>query len=251
VDQVDVLLAVNVLEFSVPQADLGALVVEHVFAALKVEAIGGERGFAGHRHVAHAAVVARAVLPELAAVQGKTIDFPGGELPTTEGLRQRTTVIRTQDWQHWHPFADLRFGLRQPGLERHVGATEVVGRAAVTVQRQQLGTASTFAAIEFHRVQAQHVHAETDGALGKTGPGVENEALRPLFGLALGLGRVGEVAVDVEVAQVQVDLGPVDKTRLLGLGRQGCACQGQGDQTGNEILRGRRRHGLGLSNSWR
>jgi len=80
------------------------------------------------------------------------------------------------------------------------------------VQRQQLRTASAFAAIELHRVQAQHVHAETDRALGEAGAGVEDETLRPLFSLALGLGRVGEVAVDVEVAQVEVGRGAVDKT---------------------------------------
>ena len=182
---------------------------------------------------------------ELAAVERQTVDFLRGDLAATEGLRQRTTVVRTQDRQHRHPFADLHFGLRQLGLERDVGATEVVRRTTVVIQRQQLRTAGAFAAIEFHRIQAQHIHAEPDGALGETGLGVENETLRPLFSLALSLGRVGEVAVDVEVAQVQVDLGAFDKTCLFGLGGQGRAGQGDGDQAGNEVLRGGRRHELG------
>ncbi|MNN28793.1 hypothetical protein D3C81_1423730 [compost metagenome] len=106
-------------------------------------------------------------------------------------------------------------------------------------------TAGAFAAVELHRIQTEHIHAEPDGALGETGLGVEDETLRPLFSLALRLGRVGEVAVDVEVAQVQVDLGPFDKTRLFGVGGQGGTGQGGGDQAGNEILRGGRRHELG------
>ncbi|MNQ70936.1 hypothetical protein D3C85_855890 [compost metagenome] len=61
----------------------------------------------------------------------------------------------------------------------------------------------------------------------------------------MGLGRVGEVAIYVEVAQVQVDLGPFDKTRLFGVGGQGGTGQGGGDQAGNEVLRGGRRHGFG------
>ncbi len=209
--QIDVLLAVNVFEFGVPQTDLRALFVELVFTALEVEAIRGERRFAEHRHVAHAAVVARAVGAELAAVEGQAVDLLRGDLATTEGLRQRTTVVRTQDRQHWHPFADLDFGLRQLGLERDVSAAEVVRRTPVVIQRQQLRAAGAFTAIEFYRIQAEHVHAETDGALGETGFGVEDEVLRPFFSLALRLGRVGEVAVDVEVAQVQVGAGALDK----------------------------------------
>ncbi|MNX81271.1 hypothetical protein D3C86_1129540 [compost metagenome] len=245
VGQVDELLAVDVLELGIPQTDLGALVVEHVLAALEVETVGGERGFAGHRHVVHAAVVPWAVLAELAAVERQAIDFLRGDLAATEGLRQRTTVVRTQDWQHRHPLADFHFGLRQLGLERDIGAPEVIRRATVMIQRQQLRTAGAFAAVELHRIQTQHIHAEADSALGEPGFGIEDETLRPLLSLALGLGRVGEVAIDVEVAQVQVDLGALDKTRFLGAGGQGRAGQGNGNQAGNEVRRGSRRHGLG------
>jgi len=79
------------------------------------------------------------------------------------------------------------------------------------VQRKQLRAPGAFAAIELHRVQAQHVHAEPDRALGKTGPGVEDETLRPLFGLALGFAGVGEVAVDVVVSEVGADLRIIDE----------------------------------------
>ncbi len=37
--QVDVSLAIDVLELGIPEADLGAFVVERVFAALEVEAV--------------------------------------------------------------------------------------------------------------------------------------------------------------------------------------------------------------------
>ena len=71
------------------------------------------------------------------------------------------------------------------------------------MDRQQLCTASAFATIELLRVQPEHVYAETHGALGEAGPGIEDEALRPLFSLALRIVRVGEIAVEVSVAQVQ------------------------------------------------
>ncbi|MNL52337.1 hypothetical protein D3C87_1755010 [compost metagenome] len=86
--QVDELLAVDVLELGIPHADLGALFVEQVFAALEVETVGSECRFAGHRHVVHAAVVARAVLAELAAVERQASDFLRRDLASTEGLWQ-------------------------------------------------------------------------------------------------------------------------------------------------------------------
>ncbi len=65
---------------------------------------------------------------------------------------------------------------------------------------QQLRTAGTLAAVELERVEAKRVDTEADGALGEAGAGVENEVLRPLLGVVLRVGRVDEVAVDVEVA---------------------------------------------------
>ncbi|MNI56271.1 hypothetical protein D3C73_1112640 [compost metagenome] len=105
----------------------------------------------------------------------------------------------------------------------------MVRRATVVIQWQQLRTTGAFAAIELHRVQPQYVHAETDGALGEPGFGIEDEALRPLLSLALSLGRVGEVAIDVEVAQVEVDLGAFDKA-VFGRGGEGGAGYCEGDQ---------------------
>ncbi|MNK95355.1 hypothetical protein D3C87_1155890 [compost metagenome] len=113
------------------------------------------------------------------------------------------------------------------------------------VQRQQLGAARAFAAIKLYRIQAQHVHAEADGALGEAGFGVEDEALRPLFSLALGLGRVGEVTVDIEVAQVEIDLGALDEAGFFSRCGQRRAGQGQGDQAGNCVRRRGGCHGLG------
>ncbi|MNT06982.1 hypothetical protein D3C72_1416690 [compost metagenome] len=75
------------------------------------------------------------------------------------------------------------------------------------MDRQQLGAAGALAAVELDRVEPQRIHPEAHRALGEAGADVENEILRPLFGLALRIGRVGEVAVDVEVAQVQVGAG--------------------------------------------
>ncbi|MNM72885.1 hypothetical protein D3C81_845900 [compost metagenome] len=112
VAQVEVLLLIDVAEFGVPHADLGAFFVEGIFAAAEVETVGAEgRRFAVHEHVFHARIVARTVLAELTAVERQATDFGGSHLAALEGLRQRTSVIGAQDRQYWHPFADLQFGL--------------------------------------------------------------------------------------------------------------------------------------------
>ncbi|MNZ49631.1 hypothetical protein D3C78_674060 [compost metagenome] len=134
--QLQVLLLVDVLQLGAPQADQGAVLIEAIFAADEVEAVGGGLGVGEQRHVFHARVVARAVLAELAAVEGQAGDFPGGELRALEGLRQRAAVVGAQDRQHRHPLADLQFGGRDPGLAGYREAAEVVGRAAVVMHRQ-------------------------------------------------------------------------------------------------------------------
>ena len=78
-----------------------------------------------------------------------------------------------------------------------------------------MGTTTALAAIELDRIQAQGIHPEADSALGKARSGVEDKVLRPLLGQPLGITRVGEVSVDKEVAQVQVDAGIVDKAGRL------------------------------------
>ena len=113
------------------------------------------------------------------------------------------------------------------------------------VQRQQLRAARALTAIELDRIQPEYVHAKANGALGEAGFGVENETLRPLLGLALGLGRVGEVAVDVEVAQVEVDLGAFNEAAFFGAGWQGQTGDGQGDHSGQCVGHRENCHGLG------
>ncbi|MNI91320.1 hypothetical protein D3C73_1489630 [compost metagenome] len=100
-------MLIDVLEFVVPEPNGRALVVEGVFTATEVESIGGERRFAVHGHVFHARIIARAVLSDLTAIQRQPADFLGGDLRATKGLRQRTTIIGTQDRQGADPFADF------------------------------------------------------------------------------------------------------------------------------------------------
>lgn len=94
------------------------------------------------------------------------------------------------------------------------------------------------ATVELDRIQAQHVHAETDGALGEAGTGIQNEALRPFFGLALWVGRVNEVTVDVEVAQVEGGLGVFQETALVG--SEDGEGAGHGQQAGQQLACGLR-----------
>ncbi len=215
--QVEELLLVDVLQFRVPDAYLSTLVVEDILAAAEVEAVRSECASPVQRHVFHARVVARAVAAELPAIQGQAVDLLGRDLTTAKRLRQGATVIGAQDRQHWHPFTDLQFGLGKPRLACHAQAPEIIGRPAVAVDRQQLSTARTLAAIELDRVQAQHVNPEAHYALGEARLGVENEALCPFLGLALrrgaaGVRRIGEITVEVGITQVERGLGVVDET---------------------------------------
>jgi hypothetical protein len=115
------------------------------------------------------------------------------------------------------------------------------------VDRQQLRAPGALTAIKFLRIQPQHIDAETDGALGEAGFGIEDKALRPLFSLALSIGRVDEVAVEVGVAQVQVDLGTFDKPASSACSGHRRAGQGHGDQTGKCVRRRGGCHSWGLS----
>ncbi len=215
--QVEKLLLVDVLQLRVPDTYLGTLVVEDILAAAEVEAIGRERASAVHRHVFHACIVARAIATELPAIQRQAVDLLGRHLTTAESLRQRTTVIGAQNWQHRHPFTDFQFGFGNPRLACNAETAEIIGRATVAVDRQQLSAPCAFATIELERIQAQHVNPETDHTLGEARLGVENKALCPFLGFALrscavGEGRVGEVAVEVRITQRKCGFGIVDET---------------------------------------
>src|SRR3546814_2791918 len=84
---------VDVGQFRIPDTDLGAFVVEGVFATAEVKAVRKERTAAVHGHVFHARVVALAVGAELTAVEAQAADFGGGYLAAAEGLRQGATEI--------------------------------------------------------------------------------------------------------------------------------------------------------------
>ncbi len=88
-----------------------------------------------------------------------------------------------------------------------------------------------FTAIELLRIQAQHIKPETDGALGEAGFCIEDEVLCPLFCLGLRIGRVGEVTVEVGVAQVKCGRGVIDKTVGLGVEGQGDCQAAEADKT--------------------
>src|SRR3546814_3484718 len=56
----------------------------------------------------------------------------------TDTLFPYTTLFRSaQDRQHRHPFAHLQFGFRYLGLEGDTQATEIIGRMATVMHRQQ------------------------------------------------------------------------------------------------------------------
>src|SRR5690606_12377691 len=113
------------------------------------------------------------------------VDLVGSQLCALEGLRQRTTVIGTQDRQHGEPFADLQLGFGELGLGGDGSTAVIVGGTPIVMSRQQAATGGATPAVELDRVQTQYVETETNGALGVTGASIENEALGPFGCLAL------------------------------------------------------------------
>ena len=74
-----------------------------------------------------------------------------------------------------------------------------------------MGAGRSLATIQLQAVETEDIEAEADAALGEAGAGVEDEALRPLLGLALA-GIADEVAVQVEIARGEAGLGVFEET---------------------------------------
>ncbi|MNR15090.1 hypothetical protein D3C85_1316050 [compost metagenome] len=131
-------------------------------------------------------------------------------------MRQRAAVIGTQNRQHRHPLTDLQLGFSHFHFSGDREATKVIGWTTIAIERQQLRAASALTTIKLDRIEPQYIDTEPGHALSESGFGVENETLGPLLRLALRVSRIGEIAIDVEVTQVQVDAGLIDKTGRRG-----------------------------------
>src|SRR5690606_5137606 len=155
---------------------------------------------------------------DLTSGQGQVVDFVGGDLATFEQLRQQAAVVGYQDRQFRRQGADARLGLGETNLTGQAALAELVDSAAIAFQREQstrstvaTGLGGTTTTIQTHAQEADGVNAETHGAFGEARLVVENEALPPLAGLAIVVGSVDGVVVEVEVAQGQAGLAVTDE----------------------------------------
>src|SRR5690606_8420035 len=171
---------------------------------------------------------------DLTSGQGQVVDFVGGDHAAFEHLRQHTTVVGDQDRQFRHQGTDASFGLGETNLAGQAALAELINSAAIAFQREQLARSTVTASlgvatttIQTHAQEADGVNAETHGAFGEARLVVENEALPPLAGLAIVVGSVDGVVVEVEVAQGQAGLAVTDE---IGRGQlaQGAGGDGQG-----------------------
>ncbi|MCY1491845.1 hypothetical protein D9M68_256430 [compost metagenome] len=226
------------------------LVVPLVGGAGEVEVI--RRGAAGVGDVAHAARagvgvaavgddhvlvvrgVALVVLAQTPGVDGQAVDLQGVQLAAAEGLRQQTAVVGLHHRQLGHQGADLQGALRraQLGGQAEFAVFVVGGLTGLRVTLEQAGAGAIRAGVELETEQADGVHADADGALGVAGLQAQQETLRPLFLFGLRGAFLAEIAVEVEVAQLQAAFAVLDELRLSQTWNGQSAERGQGHGTG-------------------
>lgn len=140
----------------------------------------------------------------------------GGEQPAVAVLDHRGFREHVADPQH---------GAIPAQLDRAAGSRIVVLRPPLVVIGQQVdataGAGTPAAAVQAHAELGEGVDADAQRALGEARGKVGHEALHPLLGVAAARRArlaLAEVAVEVEVAQQQVDLAALDETFLAPLG---------------------------------
>ena len=140
------------------------------------------------------------------ADQCEVVHFFGRDHAALEGLRQDTAIVGHQNRQLGLQGAVAGLGLGETHLAGQPQATPFVYCAGVAVIRNHRAAAVVaLAAVKPQAQQTQSIHAHANGAIGKTGLVIEDEALRPFSGLALP-GRpcaITEVVVEVVVAKTQ------------------------------------------------
>ncbi len=207
--------------------DVGEITGRVAAVAIQVQA-GAVRG------------VAQLELVQVTGGEAQPIDVGAGQLRALVSLRQQPRVVVDQHRGLGQQGAVLDHGLAQARLGGQAGAAEFVRGPTVVVHRQQAAAAATASGVQPHAHQGQGIEPNAQGALGEPGLVVEQKALRPLGPLMLGRGRrawgqallVTEVLVEIDVAQLQLELAVVDESASAGNG-QPAAEQATGGPTEN------------------
>lgn len=220
--EVGVVLLVHVLDIGVVQG--GAEVVGEGVAATHhidvLQAVGVTGG------VAHGAVRG-----EAAGVQFEPLHLVAGDQGAGERLGQQAAVVMGEHGQRRELVAVANHRIGDAQLHRRASLGQVIDRAAVAVGIEEGAVVATPTAVELDAQQAEGIDTDTDGALGKAGLEGGDEALTPHLGIG---GIVLEVAVEVRIAQQQLEAAVGNETIGLGLftgiGQWNACGQGAGER---------------------
>uniref|UniRef100_A0A1I8ALT3 Secreted protein n=1 Tax=Steinernema glaseri TaxID=37863 RepID=A0A1I8ALT3_9BILA len=138
-------------------------------------------------------------------------------------------VVGHQHRQPGYQGADLQHAVTGAHLGGQAQlAVFALGTArCLAVTLQQAATTAFGAGIELEPEQADGVHPNAQGALGKAGLVAQHKALGPFLGLGLRGLVLAKVAVEVEVAQFHAGLAVIDKGRVGRAANAGECCRGQ------------------------
>ncbi|MNF57705.1 hypothetical protein D3C84_392410 [compost metagenome] len=219
------MLAVVVLEFGMEvrgnevwQRRVGGAGIVETIAR---HAAGGAVG--EHVHVLVVTGVAQAGGAKLTRGQGQLVEVVGDYLRPFEGLRQQAGVVAEGDRQGGGVGSHGEHGFSQPGLGGRPDEAKLIGHLAIPLHLQGAGSARATPGVQLDAQQPQGVHAETQGAFGKSRAVAKHEALPPFLGLGLalaletgGIDSIGVpvVAIHVEIAGFQAQLAVFDESCL-------------------------------------
>ena len=155
-------------------------------------------------------------LTHVSGFQHQAVDFLGDQVTGFEYLGQQTTVAGGDGGVLELHLANAQGAVGDLDLGGYSQVRVVVLRTTRAVGNQQTATSGTVTGIQLEAEHADRIGTEAYGTFGETGVHAQNETLGPLVLLGLGLGRsftvaLTEIAVEVEVARFQADLGIADQ----------------------------------------
>ncbi len=178
-----------------------------------------------HRHLFVIGRVAVAGAIQHAEIQREACDVLALQPGAAIDVRQQAAVVAHQHRDNRLQRAHVQRGGGQLGLRRQAGRAVVIRRFTGGRAWQEAGAATAGAGVELDAEQADGIETKADRPFGIAGFHFQHEALSPLLGLGLSSARLPEVAVHIEVAQVDAGLAVFDEG---GRSRVGHAQDGRG-----------------------
>ncbi|MCY1528054.1 hypothetical protein D9M68_631450 [compost metagenome] len=215
------MLLVNIFQLAVVQAQT------QLGGQLVVAAGEGERvAVAADTVGAHLGVVGGGVgldPIDLAALQSQLVDLLHVQQGAAKRGRQQARVVGRNDRAAKRQGADAQGAVGSLELGGDIELGVFALRTTGAVCRQQAAARGALAGVELETEHTQRIDADADRAFGVAGLHAQQEALRPFFGLVTGA-FLAEIAIEVEVAQIEAAFAVVDE---VGTGHAGHTADGE------------------------